>query len=128
MPKRFCICTGCTACGPGRCGKLFDRDDTSTQRCARCQPAATAAIQARPNTTRRGYGAAHQRLREQLIAAFQPGQPCARCGRPIASKDDAQLGHDDHDRTRYRGLEHVQCNEATAGRKHNELPQVRATN
>lgn len=107
MPKRFCL----------DCQQLFDRDDTGTQRCPRCQPAATAARNARPNTTARGYGSKHQRLREQLLAQFQPGQPCARCGKPIASKDDAQLGHADQDRSRYRGLEHVRCNESTAGRR-----------
>ena len=117
MPKRFCICRGCAGCGTAGCRALFDRDDTGTQRCPRCQPAATAARNARANTTRRGYGSDHQRLRKQLLDVFVPGQPCARCGLPIAGKDDAQLGHDDQDRSRYRGLEHVACNEATAGRR-----------
>ena len=102
MPKRFCL----------DCNQLFDRDATGTQRCPRCQPAATAARQARGNTTRRGYGSAHQRLRRQLLDAFEPGQPCARCGKPITSKDDAQLGHLKGKRG-YRGLEHVLCNENT---------------
>lgn len=109
MPKRFCL----------TCGKLFDRDLTGTQRCPACQPAATAARNARGNTTRRGYGSPHQALRKQLLEQFEPGQPCARCGKPIRSKADAQLGHDDQDRSRYKGLEHVRCNEATAGRRDN---------
>lgn len=116
MPKRFCICTGCPACGNG-CRELYDRDTTSTQRCPACQAHATARRNARPNTTSRGYGAQHQALRAQLLDAFQPGQPCARCGQPIQSKADAQLGHLDDDRTQYRGLEHVRCNEATARRR-----------
>lgn len=116
MPKRWCQCRGCPACKPGGCGALFDLDATGTLRCPGCQQLATARRQARPNTTSRGYGAKHQRLREQLLASFQRGQLCARCGRPITSRSDAQLGHDDHDRTRYRGLEHVRCNEATSGR------------
>lgn len=107
LPRRFCL----------TCGRLFDRDATGTQRCPRCQPAATAARQTRPNTTSRGYGSHHQALRARLLAEFVPGQPCARCGRPITSKDDAQLGHDDQDRSRYRGLEHMLCNEATSGRR-----------
>jgi hypothetical protein len=106
LPKRFCL----------DCKQLYDRDDTGTQRCPRCQPAATAARQQRPNTTRRGYGSKHQRLRQELLDAFRPGQPCARCQLPIWTKADAQLGHDDQDRSRYRGLEHVACNEATSGR------------
>jgi len=117
MPQRFCICTGCPGCKPAGCGKLFDRDATRTQRCPRCQPAATAARNARGNTTQRGYGSDHQALRRQLLGQFVPGQLCWRCGKPIASIDDAQLGHDDQDRSRYRGLEHVRCNEATAGRR-----------
>jgi DNA-directed RNA polymerase subunit RPC12/RpoP len=107
MPKRFCL----------DCQRLYDRDLTGTMRCPRCQPAATAARQARAPTASRGYGSHHQALRRQLLAAFIPGQPCARCGKPITSKNDAQLGHVDEDRSRHRGLEHTQCNEATAGRK-----------
>jgi len=99
------------------CHRLYDRDATGTQRCPRCQPAATAARQARPNTTRRGYGSQHQAKRKQLLEQFVPGQPCARCGKPITTVGDAQLGHDDHDRSRYRGLEHIRCNEATTGRR-----------
>jgi DNA-directed RNA polymerase subunit RPC12/RpoP len=106
MPKRWCI----------GCGDLFDLDTTGTLRCPACQAIATAKRQARPNTTRRGYGTPHQKLRARLLAAFQPGQPCARCGKPIRTKADAQLGHIDADRSRYRGLEHVRCNEATSGR------------
>lgn len=117
MPRRFCICSGCPGCKPAGCGRLFDRDATHTQRCPACQPAASRARNARGNTTQRGYGAGHQALRRQLAEAFVPGQPCWRCGKPIASLDDAQLGHDDQDRSRYRGLEHVRCNEATSGRR-----------
>lgn len=101
MPKRFCI----------GCKRLYDRDLTGTQRCPACQPAATAARNARGNTTRRGYGSQHQALRKQLLDAFEPGQPCARCGKPIMRKDDAQLGHRDGQRG-YRGLEHTLCNES----------------
>jgi hypothetical protein len=98
------------------CGRLFNRDATNTWRCPTHQAAADRKRNARGNTTARGYGAAHQRKREQLLAAFQPGQPCARCGQPIASADDADLGHDDSDRSQYRGLEHKRCNRATSGR------------
>jgi hypothetical protein len=106
MPKRWCI----------GCGDLFDLDLTGTLRCPACQATATAKRQARPNTTRRGYGGAHQKLRAKLLAEFVPGQLCARCRKPITTKADAQLGHVDADRSRYRGLEHTRCNEATSGR------------
>lgn len=118
MPKRFCQCRGCTACGgDGQAhGALFDLDTTNTLRCPACQAVATSKRQARPNTTSRGYGAKHQALRRKLLQKFVPGQPCARCRLPIRSRADAQLGHLDGDRSRYRGLEHVACNEATSGR------------
>ncbi len=106
MPQRRCL----------DCGELYDRDLTGTWRCPVHQAVATSKRQARPNTTRRGYGAKHQALRKQVLEQFAPGQPCARCGQPITSKKDAQLGHLDSDRSRYRGLEHVACNEATSGR------------
>lgn len=71
-------------------------------------------------TTARGYGSAHQRTRRTMAATFTPGQPCARCGKPIHSLDDADLGHDDHDRTRYRGMEHVKCNRGAGARTANK--------
>ena len=116
MPHRWCACRGCTACIPGGHQLLFDLDTTGTLRCPGCQAVATSRRQARPNTTRRGYGSKHQALRRKLLAQFVPGQLCARCGQPIRSKADAQLGHVDEDRSRYRGLEHTACNEATSGR------------
>lgn len=113
MPRRFCICTGCAACGvDSRCGKLFDRELTGKMRCPDCQAAVDRQRNARPNTTARGYGAVHQALRAQLLEQFVPGQPCARCELPIASKDDAQLGHLGEGKRAYRGLEHVLCNES----------------
>jgi len=106
MPKRWCI----------TCGQLYNRDTTATMRCPACQPAATKARNERPNTTRRGYGATHQKLREQLLAAWKPGDPCARCGQPMWKRDEIDLGHGDT-RSTYRGLEHQQCNRATSGRR-----------
>lgn len=40
----------------------------------------------RGSSTERGYGSEHQAIRARLLRAFRPGQPCARCGYPIASK------------------------------------------
>ena len=65
----------------------------------------------------RGYGAEHKKLR----AAWKPrveagGVRCARCRRLIVPGTPWDLGHDDHDRSRYVGPEHRGCNRAVAGR------------
>lgn len=64
----------------------------------------------RASTTERGYGAAHQKLRAQLIAALDPDQPCPRCGEPLGDDPSVlDLGHTDA-RDGYSGLEHDKCN------------------
>lgn len=77
----------------------------------------------KPSNTQRGYGAQHKRLRKQLKPIVEAGQ--AFCWRCIANGKTPQqarinpnepwdLGHDDDDRTRYRGPEHQACNRNTA--------------
>ena len=77
-------------------------------------------------TTARGYGADHQRLRKRLLAAWRPGDPCARCGQPMLYRwmldasgrraSAIDLGHSD-DRRSYTGLEHRACNRRDGQRK-----------
>jgi hypothetical protein len=85
----------------------------------------TANRKARPgrypqaSTTARGYGWSHQQIQARLIAAWRPGDPCARCGLPMwerwtTSKTGKRisaihLGHTDN-RAGYTGLEHMTCN------------------
>jgi hypothetical protein len=72
-------------------------------------------------TVERGYGEEHKRLRARLLAAYQPTDPCARCGWPLGPDRDAiQLGHRD-DRTGYSGLEHRRCNVAASNRRRARL-------
>lgn len=69
-------------------------------------------------SNQRGYGEAHRRLRLQLAPIVESGRAqCWRCGEAIGPREEWDLGHDDHDRTRYRGPEHVACNRATRSRQ-----------
>jgi endogenous inhibitor of DNA gyrase (YacG/DUF329 family) len=119
---RRCTCAGCSACKLGGCSQLYKIVTGSTKRCPACQQNTDRQRdQQRGTTTQRGYDGAHKAERQRQVDAFTPGQPCARCGKPIASVDDADLGHVDDDRSRYSGLEHRRCNRATKGR-HNRRP------
>ena len=76
-----------------------------------------------PKTAARGYGGRHQALRKrwaQIIA--EGGAACARCGGAIVPPMLWDLGHVDHDRSRYVGPEHRACNRATAGRHSRRRP------
>jgi hypothetical protein len=65
-------------------------------------------------TERRGYGWAHQKLRERVQRAVQAGGVrCARWGKPIAPQQHWDLDHTD-DRIGCRGASHRSCNRRTA--------------
>lgn len=69
-------------------------------------------------TSERGYGTAHQKLRAQVKRDVNAGTAyCWRCTRPILPGTAWDLGHDDEDRTRYRGPEHARCNRATSSHR-----------
>ncbi len=68
-------------------------------------------------TAERGYGQEHRKQREALVPIVQAGKAtCWRCKLPISPLANWDLGHDDDDRTQYRGPEHVSCNRAAGGR------------
>lgn len=74
---------------------------------------------AQASASARGYGYAHQKLRAALLAQWQPGDPCTRCGRPMwGPPRSIHLGHAD-DKQSYRGLEHAACNTADGARRGN---------
>ena len=74
----------------------------------------------RGNTTVRGYGSAHQRLRARLAPIVATGTvACARCGRLIEPGQPWDLGHVDGDKTRYTGPEHQDCNRAAGAQQRN---------
>ncbi|MFF3867365.1 hypothetical protein [Micromonospora sp. NPDC001898] len=71
---------------------------------------------AKANTTARGYGHAHQKLREQWRPKVDAGLvDCAKCDQPINPGDPWDLGHTD-DRTAYTGPECQHCNRSAGGR------------
>ena len=81
---------------------------------------------ARPSTTQRGYGHKHQQLRKREERKVKAGLAyCWRCLSEGKSKEEAwippdsdwDLGHDDKDRSRYRGPEHAACNRRTSSRR-----------
>ena len=72
-------------------------------------------------TSANGYGSDHQRLRESLRPAVEAGEvDCWRCGRRIEPGALWDLGHDDHDRSVYRGPEHRDCNRRASARALND--------
>jgi hypothetical protein len=78
----------------------------------------TAELQARPSRALRGYGGQHRKLRASLAPVVAAGQAtCWRCGERIDPGGPWHLGHDDNDRSIYRGPEHVRCNVSTASRR-----------
>jgi hypothetical protein len=98
MISRPCLEPGCPTLIPVRPG---------VSRCPHHQAIHEAR---RGTTTQRGYDAAHRRLRAHLLAAYQPTDPCWRCGQPLG--DDPRLldlGHTE-ERDGYTGLEHADCN------------------
>lgn len=78
---------------------------------------------ARGNSNQRGYGYAHQELRKAFVPEHKAGTLiCWRCREVIPPDEPFDLGHDDDDRTIYRGPEHANhCNRAAAGRKSHNM-------
>lgn len=92
------------------------------QRESRCLDHRRQVEQARGTRQERGYGAEHDRLRAEYDRRMANGERficwrCAERGRPHeVDPMYYDLGHDDLDRSRYRGPECVAGNRATSGR------------
>lgn len=86
----------------------------------RCSEHERARDKARGSRQARGYDARHDRLRATYQRSMDEGETytCWRpeCGRAI-DPNAWHLGHDDHDRSQYRGPECPSCNLATASRQ-----------
>jgi formate-dependent nitrite reductase cytochrome c552 subunit len=76
----------------------------------------------RGNTTARGYGNTHQQLRKRVAKQIAAGTAvCWRCGQPVLPWMLWDLGHDDYDRSIWRGPEHRHCNRSAAATRNNRL-------
>lgn len=84
------------------------------------------------NTTDRGYGSEHQRIRARMVRAMRPGTICVRCGQPMYKWQRLQLGHGEVPASqggKGERLEHGVCNESAGGlaaaakRRRVELPE-----
>jgi hypothetical protein len=72
----------------------------------------------------KGYGAPHRKLRRQFAPSVATGTVrCARCRKPIRPGQPWDLGHDDHDRTKYIGPECVPCSRASASPDRRQPPE-----
>jgi len=84
----------------------------------RCTTHTRAKDKARGTRQQRGYDAAHEAERAKWAPIVATGEvKCWRCLVPIAPDQPWDLGHDDHDRSIYRGPECRRCNRATASRR-----------
>jgi hypothetical protein len=97
---------------PG-CGALIREG----KRGGRCPVHTRERERQRGTASARGYGAEHRKLRAHYQHRMDAGErfTCWRCPRPI-DPTRWHLGHDDQDRSQYRGPECIPCNTATAGR------------
>ena len=72
------------------------------------------------NRHQRGYDSRHDRERARWTPIVATGRIiCWRCGHLIPPGAPWDLGHDDNDRTRYRGPEHQTCNRSAGAHKAN---------
>lgn len=90
-----------------------------------CRTACREAKLGREKRERRGtavYGSDHQKLRKQWDEVVQRGEAsCWRCGRWLPPGLPWHLGHDDYDRSVYRGPECPPCNLRAAAVKGNRM-------
>jgi hypothetical protein len=86
-------------------------------RTTRCPKHTREKDKARGTRQERGYGAEHdaERARWAPIVATG-GVKCWRCQVLLDPSEPWDLGHDDHDRSTYRGPECLRCNRATSAR------------
>lgn len=99
-----------SVCGQPNCPTLI-------QGPGKCDAHKRTQDRARGSSSARGYDYSHQKLRREWKPKVEGGAVmCGRCKQLIHPQSEWDLGHDDGDRTKYTGPEHLACNRATAGR------------
>lgn len=94
-------------CAESGCPELLPKGRT------RCATHARALDHARGSRQARGYDKTHDQLRQNWSPKVMTGAVrCWRCGKPLDPNEPWDLGHDDLDRSIYKGPEHVACNRA----------------
>jgi hypothetical protein len=84
---------------------------------SRCPTHERQHDRARGTRQQRGYDAAHDALRAQLVATYHPADPCPRCRQPLGGEvARLDLMHNE-DRSDWLGLGHASCNRATVSPK-----------
>lgn len=103
-------------CTQHGCHEIVD----AAARDGRCDQHRKDRDRARGTRQQRGYDAHHDQERARYQSYMNAGvrYTCWRpgCGKPI-DPTNWHLGHDDTDRSRYRGPECPSCNTATASRR-----------
>ena len=96
-------------CSEAGCPELVERGSCATHR--KDHETRRGSRQAR------GYDTRHTALRKRWAPKVATGKvSCWRCGTRLSPLEPWDLGHDDADRTRYRGPECLPCNRSTAAR------------
>jgi hypothetical protein len=117
-----------------KCGVQPATSKHGPARCAGCMASRRSKVESerdrrRAGTVTRGYGQPHRNLRSRWLPKVEAGNVfCARCGEWIDPSEPWDLGHDDLDRSQYRGPEHRACNRRTmthAAERRSEPVEVR---
>jgi hypothetical protein len=83
----------------------------------KCPTHRSQAERQRGTRQERGYDAGHEAERKRWAPLVATGNvKCWRCREHIPADAAWDLGHDDRDRSKYRGPECRPCNRATSGR------------
>lgn len=104
------------------CGNTFQPKGGQKYCTPACRPRKFDTPRDRPSSAERGYGPEHRKRRKRWAKRVEAGGVrCWRCDHPINPDDQWDLGHDDRDRTIWRGPECIPCNRGTAANRRRRI-------